>query len=236
MKVSRLVALCAIIVSMWIGDYVRQAFAYFGLGGIWAEGPGQYVSQNYNGTEAGRDNAYTDYTALGGLVRLGPGTDAFATGFGTIPYSVAVVRPSWRGYDIAGRPLRWFDRLGTQFFKADSTGVNVAGVVRADSSNSPGGIFVGNTRITKIIKGIFSHDFGSVANGTTVDETQAVSETGLDVASNWAVTVVPQFDLPAGVTVTGRVSADNQIKLRASNTCATTQDPPPGTYAYLAVK
>lgn len=207
--------------------------AYTGAGGMWGFKTNDFVAKPFSGDTAGRDAAYS-YMGNEGVVMWYPGLGAVP--FGTIPYGVTVIRSWYGGYDIAGRMLRWFDRNGVEFFRVDSLGVNIKGVAKSDSANYPGGVFLGNVRINKVNQGQFTHDFGSVTNGTTLDETQAVSETGLDITSNWSVTVTPQFDLPAGVTVTGRVSADNVVKLRASNTCATTQDPPSGTYKYLAVK
>ena len=211
-----------------------QSGAYFGTSGIWAEKDGDFVSTNFNGNSSGRDAAYA-YLGTYGLCRLGPGS--LSLGFGTIPYGVCVVRPSWQGYDIAGRPLRWFDRNGVQYFSADSTGITVVGAAKADSANFPSGVFLGNVRFTKWIRGVFTHDFANVTAASTLDETQTISETGLDAASNWTVFVSPQADMTAGLAIAyTRVSADNTIKIRLINTCGSAADNPSMTFTYVAVK
>lgn len=118
---------------------------------------------------------------------------------------------------------------GTNF---GSGGTIIGDTLRANLS-----LFVGGARITKIIQGTFTHDFASVSAASTLDETQAVAETGLDAASNWRVFITPQADMSAGIDISyARVSADNTLKIRIQNTCGAAVDNASMTFAYFAIK
>lgn len=118
-----------------------------------------------------------------------------------------------------------------------ATNFGNGGTVIADSMRANLGIFIGNVRITKVIRGIFTHDFASVSSASTLDETQAVTEIGLDSGSNWAVYLTPLSDMTAGLAIAyTRVSADNTLKIRLINTCGVAADNPSMSFSYVAVK
>lgn len=77
----------------------------------------------YESTADGLQAAYDD-AGNEGLITIGPGLSGL--GFGTIPTGVCVLRSSYLGWDVAGRPFRVFPN-GTERFRADSTGAVVTG-------------------------------------------------------------------------------------------------------------
>jgi hypothetical protein len=150
---------------------------------------------------------------------------------------VLVIQKTVNGYVLYGTPLRWKTRAGSEVTTIDSSGVNVDGGVRADSLRGDAGLFVGGPRISKILTGTFTHDFANVSAGTTLDETQTV--TGLNVAGTWTVTVAPHgADMSSGLGIAwARVSADNTLKIRITNTCsAGPVDNPSQTFSYVAIR
>lgn len=107
----------------------------------------------------------------------------------------------------------------------------------ADSLRANLQFFLGGPSLKKILIGTFTHDWANVTAGTTLDETQTL--TGVTVADAWIILVGPQgADLSAGLMLeTGaRVLADNTIKMRMANKCASDVDNASQSFWYFAVK
>ena len=211
------------------------AGAYSGSGSIWAQKQGDFLSTNFAGTTSGLASAYS-YTGSNGLVHLGPGTEGL--GFGSPTVGTTILRASYQGFDVAGRPLRAFPN-GTERFRADSSGIVVTGkTIGADSARFNEGIQIGGEQIRKFKSGFFSTDLPSISPGTTYDRTVALSTTGLDVASKWDVHVTPNATMTDGLSISyAYVSADNSITIRFTDVCnAAAADNPNMEFHWTAFK
>lgn len=224
----------AVVVTLLL--WAVTAEGYTGDYAIWASKgtpQGDFLSQNFAGTQVGYDAAIT-YVGNNGTIHLGPNSDGL--NLGTIPNGVLVIQKTVNGYVVHGTPFKWKTRAGTETARMDSSGVTVDGRVSADSLRGDAGLFVGGARMSKILVGTFTHDFANVSAGTTLDETQTV--TGLDVAGTWTVTVAPTgADMSSGLGIAwARVSADNTLKIRVISTCSAAVDNPSQSFSYVAIR
>ena len=209
------------------------AIAYTGEWAHWASKVGDFLSQNFAGTQVGYDAGIT-YVGNNGTMHLGPGSDEVVTG--TIPNGVLVLQKTVDGYLVRGTPLRWFSRVGAEKAVLDSAGVTADGRVAADSLRGDLGMFIGGEKITKIKKGTFTCDFGNVTAGETLDQNFS-GITGLDAASAWVVFVSPTASMTAGVALgSATVLTNDNITLRCINTCGLDVNPASVTMRYVAFK
>ena len=96
-------------------------------------------------------------------------------------------------------------------------------------------VTTGSTPISKLLFGSVSVNPGLILAGTMADV--AITATGVDLASNWAVLISPMSALAAGVGIAyGRVSADNQITIRFDNPTILGITQGSVTIAYMAIK
>lgn len=226
-KVCRVLLLVAL--AMWAGPAFAIPFIY----GIARDGT---TALPFHGNLAG---AYA-FVGADGMITLGPGSENIS--IGTVPSGVSLIRNTYSGRSIFGVPLLWMTRAGSQTFRADSAGVTVTGAAvvsgkgtYGDSLRANKGLQVGGEQITKIKKGSFTADFTNLTAGSTLD--QAFTVSGLDVASQWVVSVSPNANMTSGVALGGaRVSSDNTVTVRVINTCAAGVNPDPVTLYYVAIK